>query len=438
MKPNYHLNYGKKRIERALRNNKPFESLADITSSVYTGGIFKRVFVEDEKFGLPYISAQHMMNADPLDVAKIISRKYTPRQNDMTLRDTQILVSCAGTVGNVKLVGEDLDGVIGSQDIIRILADNNLVPYGYIYAYLASPTAYNYIQSFIYGSVVPRISPGGLGKLPVPILPESKQQQIHKLIVEASKLRVEANKLLKEAVEHFDKLKIDYSYGTSTSSKISIDRINSGYKRFDSLFSIVSEKVEDSINTNNLISVEIKSQASDIFIGPRTKRNFIEKGTPFLTTSAMQKANPTKADRFMGKGSAEDFIVKEGWILTTRSGTLGDTSYVLPCISGYAVSEDAIRIVLKDDSEITKEYLYAFLKSKIGKSALLSGSYGSVIQHLNENYIGDIKVPILNKEIVNLINSKIRNHIKFFNEAILKENQAINHIENEIESWQTS
>ena len=136
-KPNYHLNYGKKRVEKALRKNKSFIPLGEAVKDVYTGGIFKRVFIESKELSLPYISAQYMMNTSPIDFAKRISKKYTPRQEDMTLRATQILVSCAGTVGNVRLIGEDLDGVIGSQDIIRVISDNSTTPYGYIYAYLA-------------------------------------------------------------------------------------------------------------------------------------------------------------------------------------------------------------------------------------------------------------------------------------------------------------
>ena len=65
----------------------------------------------------------------------------------MTLRDEQILVSCAGTVGNTRLIGKDLDGIIGSQDIIRIIESNDKCPYGFIYAYLATPTAYNARQN---------------------------------------------------------------------------------------------------------------------------------------------------------------------------------------------------------------------------------------------------------------------------------------------------
>jgi type I restriction enzyme S subunit len=107
-------------------------------------------------------------------------------------------------------------------------------------------------------------------------------------------------------------------------------------------------------------------------------------------------------------------------------------------MNGYAVTEDAIRIIIKDGAELSNFYIYAFLKSKIGKSSLLSGSYGSVIQHLNEEYIGNIKIPVLDLDIRNKINYCVQMHIKKLNDAIVKENQAIDLIEKEIESWQKS
>ena len=149
----------------------------------------------------------------------------------------------------------------------------------------------------------------------------------------------------------------------------------------------------------------------------------------------MQKANPTKTEKFVNHKTAKDFEIREGWLLTTRSGTLGDTVYALPCIDKYSVSEDAIRIVLNKNSEISNKYLFAFLKSNIGKNSLLSGSYGSVILHLNEDYVGDIKVPVF-KEKFEEIEKKVSNYIEFFNKAIVNENQAIDLIEKEIDQWQ--
>ena len=127
--------------------------------------------------------------------------------------------------------------------------------------------------------------------------------------------------------------------------------------------------------------------------------------------------------------------MREGWLLTTRSGTLGEIVFVFPVIDNYAVSEDAIRIVLDEDAEFTNRYLFAFLKSNIGRNSLLAGSYGSVILHLNEEYVGDIKVPLFESKF-NEIEEKVAGYIENFNQAILNENEAINLIEKEIDQWQ--
>ena len=77
-----------------------------------------------------------------------------------------------------------------------------------------------------------------------------------------------------------------------------------------------------------------------------------------------------------------------------------------------------------------------FLKSNLGRNSLLAGSYGSVILHLNEDYVGNLEVPILEKSIIKEIEEKIDLHLFNLNEAIKKENQAINLIEKEIDAWQ--
>ncbi len=78
----------------------------------------------------------------------------------------------------------------------------------------------------------------------------------------------------------------------------------------------------------------------------------------------------------------------------------------------------------------------AFLKSDLGKNSLLSGSYGSVILHLNEEYVRKIQVPVLEKEEISRVNLNVSIYVKNINAAISKENQAISLIEKEIDLWQ--
>jgi restriction endonuclease S subunit len=416
-------------LEDSFSNCKPLEELA----SVWNPPIFKRQFCKKTDRAIPYCQSGDITNA--LEGSDVYINKIQATKVGSVVKENQILVTGFGTIGNTRLINKLSAGISYANNACRIQVNQDGL-YGYIYAVMSSKYGVSQLNKNASGSVVRYIEAPGIKKTLIPILPKSKQEQIHRLMVEANELRIEANTSLKKAANCFEELKTDYSYGDSISTSISIKKISSNYKRFDSLYGIVSEKVENSMKARELNSVKISSQASDIFIGPRSKRNYVKNGVPFLTTSAMQKANPTKADRQMTKSGAVDFQVKEGWILTTRSGTLGDTSYVLPCINNYAVSEDAIRIVLKEDSMITKEYLYAFLKSKIGRSSLLSGSYGSVIQHLNESYVGNIKIPVLEEAIVDLINNNVKIHISSFNQAILKENQAIDLVEKEIEQWE--
>ncbi len=118
-KPDYYLNRGKKVISDLLDKGITNSSLVDLTDKLYQGGIFKRVFVENTDYAHQYITASDMVKAQPLDNAKNISVKYTPWVDEMTLRDKQILMSCAGTVGNTTLVNDSFSGCIGSLYVFK-------------------------------------------------------------------------------------------------------------------------------------------------------------------------------------------------------------------------------------------------------------------------------------------------------------------------------
>lgn len=436
LKPNYHMNYGKKRIESSAYKGLQFDTLSNVTASIFTGGIFKRVFVEDKEYGYPYISATHMMNTNPLDVAKLISKKYTPRLEEMTLKTNQILVSCAGTIGNVRLITSDLSHVVGSQDIIRVNSDNTKMPYGYIYAYLASKTAYNFMQSYIYGSVVPRIEPKTLGNLPVPILPEEKQQQIHQLIVDSANLRVEANKLLKEAVELMES---QLNNNTVTKGiqhqKISSKSFYYLHKRFDAQYQVMWKAIKD--NYSDIEYKKIGDFAENIFVGNRGKRHYVNEGIPFLSSSDMMLFNPLRNSKQISKNSPglESMKVQKKDILISRSGTVGNTVIVGDYLNNVAISEHALRLRI-DSKLISPNYVFTYLKTKVGLKAMEASAFGSVIITLNEELIADIDLPILSKDIALNIDNLIDDYLIKLDSSTDKENQAINLIEKEIDAWQ--
>lgn len=436
LKPNYHMNYGKKRIESSAYKGLHFDTLSNVTASIFTGGIFKRVFVEDKEYGYPYISATHMMNTNPLDVAKLISKKYTPRLEEMTLKTNQILVSCAGTIGNVRLITSDLSHVVGSQDIIRVNSDNTKMPYGYIYAYLASKTAYNFMQSYIYGSVVPRIEPKTLGNLPVPILPEEKQQQIHQLIVDSANLRVEANKLLKEAVElmesYLPKIENDKIYVVSIKDRLKFNnRLEANFdtKQISNFYS----KLEN----QNIELKEISNLSERVFtpnIFKRVRTDNPENGVPFLSGSDLLNQYP-KFDSYLSRNmkNIDNYILRKDWLAIQDAGTIGYISYINEFLDGVSATNNLIRIV--PNKENWNPYIYTFFKTNSGQKLLKYLEFGSVQKHIDNHQISSFKIPIFNEIEKDIkLKAALSNHK--LAEACFKENQAINLIENEIDAWQ--
>lgn len=442
LKPGYHMNFGKKRIEKAIYNKFPFESLGNVSASVFTGGIFKRVFVDDPKYGHPYISAQHMMNSNPLDVAKLISKKYTPRQEEMSLKENQILVSCAGTIGNVRLITKDLEGVIGSQDIIRVDSDDAKMPYGYLYAYLASKTAYNYMQSYIYGSVVPRIEPKTLSRLPIPILTAEKQHQIHLLIVEALELAVKANNILtsitKEIESNFVLIKRNKTEIISIKTILEGDKYTSESRLESDFYSNSVKEIEFQIKKDNYCM--LGDLAQEIYRSGLRERKFVkENGIPMITGQDLSQRNLSDLKQLSKKftRNIDKSTTKNKDILISVQGTIGRVEYVLNNqYKGVFASEQLSKITINENL-IHPGYVFAFLKSKVGQILLNKYKTGSIIEWIKENNIASVLIPIPS-DLGKRIGVEIDKYAELFNLSVTKENQAIALIEKEIDLWQVS
>lgn len=87
-------------------------------------------------------------------------------------------------------------------------------------------------------------------------------------------------------------------------------------------------------------------------------------------------------------------IIKSGWTLITRAGTIGRMAFARPDMDGLACSEDVLRVI-PDAQKIPPGYLYAYLSSKFGVPLVVGGTYGAIIQHIEPEHIADLPVPRL-------------------------------------------
>jgi hypothetical protein len=142
----------------------------------------------------------------------------------------------------------------------------------------------------------------------------------------------------------------------------------------------------------------------------RIRRNWVhdsEHGIPFLTSTSILRADLSGL-HFISKSTTienKHLLVRTGFTLITRAGTIGRMCYARPDIDGFGCTEDVLRVI-PDPSRVPPGYLYAFLSSRYGVPMIVSGTYGAIIQHIEPEHIADLPVPRLStkeEEEINLL-----------------------------------
>ena len=400
-------------------------------TEIYTSGRNKRVYTS-KAFGYPFLSNSDVVSANPFLSCKYSSKKYGYDEKAV-LKKGMILTGRVGAIGQTAFVPEYIEKAkaMGSDNIIRICVRPEYLN-GFIYAYLASRVGNLSFWKHATGGVQPFINDTMVGELPIPKFPDDFQKEIDDLIQESARLREEAVDALNEAINLFESeigsSKVDLGYNTKS---IKSSSISARFCRFDSQFQIGKAQITKYPNM-----IKIGNVAAKIFVGNRGKRYYVNNGIPFLSSSDMMLANPLRYCKYISKNtpSLSDMIVNNRDILISRSGTVGNTIIVGNTLSGVAVSEHAMRLVI-DSSIMSPEYVFAYFMTKHGHDALQVLPYGSVIVTLGEDFLADVDLPIIDKGKMDSIIQFVSNYIEKQDKSVELENLAIFKVETEIEKW---
>jgi type I restriction enzyme S subunit len=445
----FHLSDGP--LTKLKLKNSPYSvtSLNKVTTDIFKGNIFKRTYVDNPETGYHFMTASDMMKSN-IESGKYVSKKYTETAN-LLLKKGWILVSRSGTLGNTVYTNEDFEGVLGTDDLIRIIPSNKVILSGYMYAYLTSKYGYGLLTQSGYGGVVQHIEPHHIEDLPIPILPQPKQLEIHNLIIEASKLRVEANRLLKEADEKFHTLnELSYPEEWLTMSENAIQLGNS-VKKSD-LFTTTIKARNHSLRANKIINywsekvgIKLEEYLGIPFrMGARASFKRINSsnfnGHDLISQGDIHKQNPKIFKQVRAKRITDDDKAQRSSIIMPSAGTLGENEiFTRPLLIRNNFEEKLLSEVIgkfKCSSEIDAAYLFTALSSKAGFRILRAMVYGTNLLYPNWELIKDVTIPVKSNEIKDQIGQIV---LKAFDKRGLadqKENQAIDLVEKEIESWQ--
>ena len=167
--------------------------------------------------------------------------------------------------------------------------------------------------------------------------------------------------------------------------------------------------------------------ASRIFYGIRANRVYVtkrENAIPFMTGANIMLANlrNCKLVSSVHTPAIDEMTIHKGWIMVTRSGTVGQTAFSNGIHEGKYGSEDIIRIIPNDT--IKPGVIYAYLASKYGQTLLTQGAFGAVIQHIEPSFIEKIQIPVFAQSIQEKVDSLVVESAKLREEAASAENEA--------------
>lgn len=151
-----------------------------------------------------------------------------------------------------------------------------------------------------------------------------------------------------------------------------------------------------------------KGLVKDCYYGGRAKRDYVSKEVEgaigFLGSAEMLEVKP-KPVKFLSSKRIDvsPFAVKKGTILISRSGTIGNVTFVGETLSQHLVSEHAIRLIPREYGG----YLYAYLKTDTGRTLVKANTFGAVVDQIEPAHFKKVLVPnpprTVKKEIHDLI-----------------------------------
>jgi len=194
--------------------------------------------------------------------------------------------------------------------------------------------------------------------------------------------------------------------------------VNDGEKRLDASFYaqdvITARVLLDKIQRKGVRIDNVNNLSNQIFWPGRFKRRYApsKHGKPFLMPSEVFMFLPRPTKHLIRY--PKDVLVKEEWLLMSRSGTIGRCLITTEYMLNFVLSDDLIRIIPKDGEKLY--YLYAYLNTWIGQAFLTKDRYGATVKHIEPHHVANIPIPRI-PDLEEEINQKILESHKLREEA---------------------
>jgi hypothetical protein len=411
------------------------QQLSEVTQAIFHTGRVSRQWVTDPDHGVPFFSSTDIMEAD-YSYLPFISKKQVVEDPTLLIHKGWILITRSGKVGRMAYCRLDADGYAASEDILRVVADEDQIPSGYLYTFLRSPYGIPIITSHAAGSIIQHIEPHHLADLPVPRLSPRVETRIHKLVEDAAELCARFQEGLTAATSDLfesaglPKL-VDYNWhehprdlnfyvsgiGPTT---LRAFNFSPRAQQLASMIRAINHRTLGEICASGCLDsgVRFKRVDSDPTGGVR----LIGQRQGFWLRPEGRWINPNKAPT--------EIFTKDETVLVAAQGTLGENEvfgraiFVTGKWLNYAYTQHFLRII-SGDSRFPGAYLFAFLRSEPAFRLFRSMSVGGKQQDIHGVLRRRIPVPECTPEDRERIAEKVRQAYRWRDEADVLEDRAL-------------
>lgn len=377
------------------------ENLCDVTRNIYDSGRQGRNWVEDIRFGIPFMGSSAIILSD-LSSLPLISNRQVAQNQKLLLKEGASLITRSGAIGRMAYVRPDMAGLACSEDVLRVEPNELKILPGYLFAFLSSKYGVPLIISGTYGAIIQHIEPEHIEKLPVPRFEVDFETEVHSLIVSTAKNRSNAQSVISKLLVEFEEEAgfINEKVGTATDFSISSVKFSNLHDRLDAPYHSESAiRAEELLNNGNFDVENLPNVVERYFKPPIFKRLWVESsefGPLFVSGNDIYRYQPEE-ERYVSRRTPkfDEFILKRGWVAFQAAGQIyglfGRPLFIHGWLEETFCADDVFRIV--PCNEIDGAFLFLFFRTKVGQALIKRQACGNSIPRVWEPHVSGIRVP---------------------------------------------
>lgn len=364
---------------------KTFNDIADYKKGPFGSALKKKIFVPKSNSTVKVYEQQNAISKDwRLERYFVTDEYFQANLKSFSVSGGDIIVSCAGTIGEVYELPNDAEEGIINQALMRVRIKKSVIN-SMVFKCVFDKMISSEGIKISNGSALKNIPPfADMKKQPVflPSLPE--QQKISSLFTELDALiqsaenELEGYRELKQGM-----LQKMFPKNGEKAPEIRFPEFTDDWEQ-RKLSELATMHAR--IGWQNLRTSEFLDTGDYMLI---TGTDFEDGRVNYSTCHYVEK------ERY---DQDKNIQIKNGSILITKDGTLGKVAYVEGLNMPATLNAGVFNIEVRDENETDGKYLFQFLRAPFLMNYVAQKVAGSTIKHLNQNILVDFPISMPSKE----------------------------------------